>query len=66
VVPNFHFAHMAPGLVWTTADATLEEYVGYWCEQIESTGAVPRAKMGRVLARSHSATVRPNRRKDSV
>jgi hypothetical protein len=43
VEPNFHFGHMAPGLVWTTTDAPLERYVGHWQEHIEGTGAVQRA-----------------------
>ena len=43
VEPNFHFGHMAPGLVWTTSDAPLEEYVGHWREHIDGTGAVQRA-----------------------
>ena len=42
VEPNFHFGYMAVGLVWTTADGQLEEYVDYWRERIESTGAIPR------------------------
>jgi hypothetical protein len=42
VEPNFHFGHMAAGLVWSTTDATLEEYVGHWREHIEGTGAVQR------------------------
>jgi hypothetical protein len=46
VEPNFHFGHIAPGLVWTTTDAPLEEYVGYWREHIEGTGAVQRVEWG--------------------
>lgn len=44
VEPNFHFAFVAKGLVWTNADASPEEYVAYWCKQIKSTGAVPRGE----------------------
>ncbi len=28
--------------MWPTAEATLEEYVSYWRERIETTAAVPR------------------------
>lgn len=42
VKPNFHFGFMASGCVWTTSDAPLEEYVAYWSEHIESTGAIDR------------------------
>jgi len=44
VQPNFHFAFMARGLVWTTSDAQLEKYVAYWCEQIGDVGVIPREK----------------------
>jgi hypothetical protein len=42
VQANFHFGYMARGLAWTTTDAQLEEYVGYWCEQIGSVGPINR------------------------
>jgi hypothetical protein len=44
VMPNFHFGHMAPGFVWTTTDAPLEEYVAYWCEQIGRVTLIHREK----------------------
>ena len=44
VEPHFHFGYMASGLVWTTADSRVEEYVAYWRKQIDSTRAVPREK----------------------
>jgi len=47
VEPNFHFAFMARGYVWTKADAPVEEYVDYWTERINGTGAVPRTEWGR-------------------
>jgi hypothetical protein len=46
VEPNFHFGFMAAGFVWTTADAPVEKYTAYWCERIDSTGAIPREKWG--------------------
>ena len=42
--PNFHFGYMAKGLVWTTVNAGLEEYVAYWRERIEGTRAISRDK----------------------
>jgi hypothetical protein len=43
VEPSFHFGFMASGLVWTTADAQLEEYTAYWCREIDKVQAVPRS-----------------------
>jgi hypothetical protein len=44
VEANFHFGYMARGLVWTTGEATLEEYVAHWCERIRTTAAEPRQR----------------------
>jgi hypothetical protein len=44
IEPNFHFAFMAKGLVWTTADASVEKYIAHWSEQIENTKPLPRDK----------------------
>ena len=42
VEPNFHFGFMATGLLWTTVDAPLEEYVSHWSEYIATTSAINR------------------------
>jgi hypothetical protein len=42
VEPNFHFGYITRGFAATTTDAPLEDYVAYWCEQIDSMGLIPR------------------------
>ncbi|MEI6502762.1 MAG: hypothetical protein WCP21_17270 [Armatimonadota bacterium] len=42
VRPNFHFGFMASGLVWTTTEAPVEEYVDYWGAEAQSTRQVER------------------------
>lgn len=42
VAPNFHFGYMEKGLVWTTGDIGVEEYVKYWYEHIGATGQIGR------------------------
>lgn len=44
VEPNFHFGHMARGLVWTTSEASLGEYINYWRKKIEVTGQYTRER----------------------
>lgn len=43
VSPNFHFGFMAKGLSWTTATASVDEYLRYWQNHIGETRQVDRA-----------------------
>lgn len=46
VRPNYHFGFRASGLVWTTADAPVEDYAAYWLERTATTTPVQREDWG--------------------
>jgi hypothetical protein len=47
IEPNFHFGFMAKGLVWTTSDAPLEDYIAFWSEKIAIAESIDRGKWER-------------------
>jgi hypothetical protein len=39
---NFHFGHMQPGLVWTSGDINIHDYLDLWVEHADDIGSIPR------------------------
>jgi hypothetical protein len=39
---NFHFGHMQPGLVWTSGDIEIGDYLDLWVENADDIGSIRR------------------------